>query len=88
MKGASRRRSHGMHCSWNMFIRPAADHVRRVRLLKRTKKSSPDVLVLGRMGHNHTISARRMETPAAMVGALLLALIALGRTSTLASREI
>lgn len=37
------------------------------------------------MGHNHTIPARRMETPAAMVGALLLALIALGRTSALAS---
>ena len=35
------------------------------------------------MGHDHTIHARRMESTTAVVGALLVALIALGRTSHL-----
>jgi hypothetical protein len=59
--------------------RPAADHVRPVRLVKLAKNYSWDPCIW-RMGHGHTIPARRMEAPAAMVGALFVALIAFCRT--------
>lgn len=66
----------------SVFCRPAADHVHAVRLVKPTK-NSPDKPCTWRMGDDHTIHARRMETATAVVGALLVALIALGRTSQL-----